>query len=250
LELNTGYRKYMKLFSLLLLFTVCVSAEVPEIFKGLFEEEIPVKANIGIVAPPKEIEKYISKVEAAARKNPEWFKQHSAATPPGVPLPYHENLGLTKEEYDDYIILWAKREFKATEEVILVLSKTLGDTWTLTASGGAGIISTLRYDPSKNIFRCPSGNMEPLEDIKTDENHILGAWSGKEWRFQDSGLLGITKQNFAIGKYASNDFGIIIYRSQELSSAGARIHEQSIVLRFPLGKAVKVKPQTAPPKKK
>ncbi len=250
MKLNTGYRQFMKFLSLLLLFTACVSAEVPEIFKGLFEEEIPVKANIGMVAPPKEIEKYITKVEVAARKNPEWFKQHSAASPPGIPLPYHENLGLTKEEYDDYIILWSKREFKSTEEVILILSKTLGDTWTLTASGGAGIISTLRYDPSKNIFRCPGGNMEFLDDIKTDGNHILGAWSGKEWRFQDSGLLGVTKQNFAIGKLASNNFGIIIYRSQELSSEGIRIHEQNVVLQFPLGKAGIAKPQTSPTKKK
>ncbi len=242
----------MKLFTLLLLFTASVSAEVPDIFKGLFEEEVPVKASIGMVTPPKEIEKFIAKVEIAARKNPEWFKQHTASAAPGVPLPYHENLGLTKEEYDEYLALWAKREFKSTEEVLLVLRKTLGNTWTLTATGGAGIISTLRYDPTKNNFVCPSGNMEPLDDIKTDEKHILGAWSGKEWRFQESGLLGITKQNFAIGKFEKNQFGIIIYRAQELSTEGARIHEQSLVLRFPLGKAgqAQAKPPAAPVKKK
>ncbi len=211
------------------------------------------KASIGMVTPPKEIEKFIAKVEIAARKNPEWFKQYTSAASPGVPLPYHENLGLTKEEYDEYIALWAKRAFKSTEEVLLILRKTLGDTWTLTATGGAGIISTLRYDPTKKTFRCPSGIMEPLEDIKTDEKHILGAWSGKEWRYQENGLLGITKQNFALGKFEKNDFGIVIYRSQEISPEGVRIHEESLVLRFPLGKAGQLKPKekaAAPPKKK
>ena len=64
----------MKLFYLLLLFTASVSAEVPEIFNSLFEEEVPVKANIGIVIPPPEIDKFMAKVEIAARKDPKWFK--------------------------------------------------------------------------------------------------------------------------------------------------------------------------------
>lgn len=240
----------MKLFSLFLLFTASLSAEVPEIFKGLFEEEVPVKASIGMVAPPEEIDKFIAKVEIAARKNPEWFKEYTVAAPPGVPLPYHENLGLTKEEYDEYIALWGKRSFKSTEEVLLVLRKTLGDTWTLTATGSAGVISTLRYDPAKDTFRSPSGIMERLEDIKTDDKHILGAWTGKEWRFQESSLLGLSKQNFAIGKFEKSEYGIIIFRAQEVTTEGVRIHENNIVLRFPLGKAGQIKPQPAPSKKK
>jgi hypothetical protein len=228
----------MKLFSLLLLFTASVSAQVPDIFKGLFEEEIPVKANIGMVGPPPEIEKYIAKVETAARKNPEWYKEYSAASAPGVPLPFH----------DEYSKLWAKREFKSNEEVLLVLRKTLGNTWTLTASGGAGVISTLRYDSTSDSFTSPSGKLVRIEDIKTDDKHILGAWSAKEWRFQETGLLGLTKQNFAIGKFDNNEYGIIVFRSQEVSKEGERIYDQSLVLRFALGKAGQIKPQTAPPK--
>lgn len=240
----------MKVFSLLLFLAVSLSAEVPEIFKGLFEEEIPVKAGIGMVAPPPEIDKYIAKVEAAVRKNPDWFKEYSTSALPGVPLPYHENLGLTKEEYEEYVALWNKREFIEREEVLLILRKTLGDTWTLTATGSAGVISTLRYDPAKDTFRSPSGIMERLEDIKTDEKHILGAWTGKEWRYQESGLLGLTKQNFAIGKFEKTKHGIIIYRAQEISTEGVRILDNSIVLRFLLGKEGQIKPEAAPAKKK
>jgi hypothetical protein len=240
----------MKLFSLLLLFTASLSAEVPEIFKGLFEEEVQVKANIGLVVPPAEIGKLMDTVEKAARKNPEWFKEFSAAAKPGVPLPFHENLGLTKEEYDEYIALWAKREFKPTEEVTLVLRKTIGDTWTLTATGSAGVISTLRYDPNKDSFRSPGGDLKRLKDISTDENHILGAWNAKEWRFQENSLLGLTKLNFAIGKFNKGEFGIIIYHAQEISPEGNRVHDKSIVLRFPLGKAGPVKTQAKPTKNK
>lgn len=233
----------MKVLVLFVLLASCLGAEVPDIFKGLFEEEIPVKASIGIVEPPKEIDKYLAKVKMAASEKPEWFREYSATTPPGIPLPYHENLGLTKEEYDEYIALWNKRTFKPREDVILVLRKTLGNTWTLTATGGAGVISTLRYDTSNDTFISPSGALTRLDDINTDENHILGSFTVKEWRFQETGLLGLNKINFALGKYTKTDFGIILFRAQEVSPEGQSLHDNSIIMRFALGKAGQLTPK-------
>lgn len=227
----------MKFLSILLLLAVSLHAEVPKVFKGLLEKDVPVKASIGVVMPPPEIEKYIAKVEASARKNKEWFAEYTKASKPGAPLPFHENLGLTKEEYDDYLALWAKREFKSTEEVMLVLRETLGKTWTITATGEAGIISTLRYDPEKDVYRSPNGEMKRLEDIKAEATSILGAWSGHEWRFEEETGLGKIKENFAIGRYDDKEFGLVVYRVQEISSEGSRLLDKSLVLRFALGKA-------------
>ncbi len=239
----------MKILSLLLLLTSILSADVPEVFKGLFEEEVPVRGSIGVVMPPPEIEKYLAKVETAARKNPDWFKEYSSASKPGVPLPYHENLGLTKEEYDEYLALWEKREFKGREDVMLVLRKTLGDTWSITASGEAGIVSTLRYDPETDTFRSPNGIMKRLEDIDASADTILGAWTGKEWRFEETTGLGQTKENFAIGKFKDSGFGLVVYRAQEISTEGSRLLDKSLVIRFPLGKAGHLQIPSAPPQR-
>jgi len=236
----------MKILSLLFLFTAILSAEIPEVFKGLFEEEIPVRASIGVVVPPPEIEKYIAKVESAARKNPEWFKEYSTTAKPGIPLPYHENLGLTKEEYDEYLGLWKRREFKGKEDVMLVLRKTFGDTWSITASGEAGAISTLRYDPETDTYQSPNGVLKRLEDIEAGADSILGAWTGKEWRFEETTGLGKTKENFAIGKFTDTGFGVVVYRVQEISTEGSRLLDKSLVVRFPLGKAGHLKLPSAP----
>lgn len=227
----------MKLLPLLFLLTLPLAAEVPKVFAGLFEKDVPVRASIGIVVPPPEIEKYIAKVEASARKNKEWFAEYSKSSKPGAPLPYHENLGLTKEEYDDYLALWAKRDFKSTEEVMLILRESFGKTWTITATGEAGIISTLRYDPDKDIYRSPNGEMKRLEDIKAEATSILGAWSGHEWRFEEDTGLGKIKENFAVGRYDGKEFGLLVYRVQEISTEGSRLLDKSLVLRFALGKA-------------
>ena len=242
----------MKFLTPLFAFSIVASlsaAEVPKIFAGLFEQNVSVKGQIGVVLPPKEIDPYVAKVEKAARSDPKWFREFSSSAKPGLPLPYDERLGLTKTEYDEYLVLWNKREFKAMEEVVLMLRQTAGETWSITSTGGAGTFSTLRYSAKSDVFRSPNGELKRIEDITADASSILGEWSGSEWKFEEESGLGKTKENFALGKFADNKFGIIVYRAQELSTEGTRLMDKSLVVRFPLGKAAPVKdpkPATKP----
>ncbi|MCX6868015.1 MAG: hypothetical protein NTV46_17730 [Verrucomicrobia bacterium] len=224
------------------------AAELPKVFAGLFEPDIPVKGQIGMVIPPPEIDKLTAKVEAAARKDIKWFREFSSNAPPGVPLPYDERLGLTKEEHAEYLALWAKREFKAKDDVMLLLRKSAGDIWSITSTGNASPISTLRYDAGNDTFISPNGTLKRIEDIKPDPSSILGEWSGPQWKFEEESELDKTKENFAIGCYADNKFGIIVYRVQVLSTEGTRLLDKSVVVRFALGKAGHIKPPPAPVK--
>lgn len=230
----------MKFHAPLVAFSLVASlsaAEVPKVFAGLFEQDIPVKGQIGVVVPPPEIEKYVAKVEAAARKDPKWFREFSGQAKAGAPLPYDERLGLNKAEYDEYLTLWEKREFKPIEQVMLLLRQSAGDTWCITATGAASMFSTLRYQPKNDLFRSPNGEMKRIDDIKAEPSSILGAWSGLEWKFEEETGLGKTKENFALGRLADNKFGLIVYRAQELSTEGSRLLDKSLIVRFPLGKA-------------
>ena len=56
----------MKRYVTLVLISLTASlsaAEVPKIFAGLFEQDLPVKGQIGAVLPPPEIDKYVAKVQ-------------------------------------------------------------------------------------------------------------------------------------------------------------------------------------------
>ena len=240
----------MKFLAPLIAYSLVVgltATEVPKIFAGLFEQNIPVKGQIGMVIPPKEIDKYIAKVEVAAKKDPKWFREFSGTAKPGTPLPYDEKLGLTKPEYDEYLVLWNKREFKPMEEVMLLLRQTSGETWTITSTGSASTFSTLRYSAEGDTFRSPNGVMKRIDDIKADATTILGEWTGSEWKFEEETGLGKTKENFALGRFADKKFGLIVYRAQELSTEGARLLDKSFVVRFALAKAGQAK-STAPAK--
>ena len=105
------------------------AADVPKVFAGLSENDVPVRGQIGVVLPPEEINQYVAKVEQAAKKNPEKFREFSSKAKPGAPLPFDEEmLGLTKEEYDKYLQLWKKREFKPQADVILPLRQSTSST--------------------------------------------------------------------------------------------------------------------------
>lgn len=238
----------MKFHAPLVAFSLVASlsaAEVPKVFAGLFEQDVPVKGQIGVVMPPPEIEKYVAKVEASARKDPKWFREFSGQAKSGAPLPYDERLGLTKAEYDEYLVLWEKREFKPMEPVMLLLRQSSGDTWCITSTGAASVLSTLRYNAKTDLFRSPNGEMKRLDDIKADPSSILGAWSGFEWKFEEETGLGKIKENFALGRLADQKYGLIVYRAQELSTEGTRLLDKSLIVRFSLGKAGQAK-ETAP----
>lgn len=242
----------MKLLAPLLAVSLLPSfarAEVPKVFAGLFEKDIAVKGQVGMVLPPPEIDKYRAKVEAAARKDPKWFREYSAQSKQAVPLPYDERLGLTKEEYAEYIALWNKRDFRPVEDVILLLRQSSGGTWSFTATGNASLLATLRYDDKGDLFRSPNGELKRIEDIKADATTILGEWSGREWKFEEETSLGKTKENIAFGRFAGDKYGLVVYRVQELSSEGRRVLDKSLVVRFPLGKAGQIKERQPAPAK-
>jgi hypothetical protein len=227
--------------------------EVPAVFSGLLQAGVPARGQIGMVVPPMEIDKFVAKVEASARKEPEWFREFSAAAKPGVPLPYDERLGLTKEEYAEYLALWNKREFKPVEEVMLILRESPAGVWKIFSTGNASSLVTLQYSAKNDEFRSPNGVLKRIEDIKADASSILGEWTGSEWKIElDTGLSKI-KENFALGRMADKRHGLVVYRVQELSSEGTRMLDNSLVIRFPLAAAA---PETKPapvkvtPKKK
>jgi len=223
------------------------AADIPKAFAGLFEPDIPVKGHIGMVLPPPEIDTYIEK---AARKDPKWFRDFFNQTKPGEPFPYDERLGLTKEEYAEYLVLMKKRDFQPMQEVMLLLRQSSGNTWTLTATGDASPLSTLRYLGKEDKFRSPNGDLERIKDIQAEASGLLVAWNGQEWAFEEDTGLGKTKENIAIGRFVDNKNGIIVYHVQEISTKGTRLLDKALVVRFALGKAGQLtKPAPAKPAK-
>lgn len=239
-------------YSILPLFALvsahAIAADAPKVLADYLKPDAMIKGAVVVVVPPQELDKYVAKVEESARKDPEWFREHAKTGKPGVPLPFDERLGLTREEYDKYLEIWNDRKFKEVEAIAIRLSGDKEGIWTISAGGSAQPVSTLKFDPKTGDFRSPNGVLKRIEDVDADAQSTLKAWTGHEWKFEEKTSLGTTKENFAIGKTGDKKFGLLVYRLQEISDAGTRLIDRGMVVRFPLGEAGVIKPQGAPKK--
>ncbi|WP_435895133.1 hypothetical protein [Oceaniferula spumae] len=228
--------KTLKLSLLLVGYGLSVSSasaasKTPPLLAPYLAVDKAVKGEVGAIVPPKEINKYIAKVQAAAKNHTEWHKEFAKNAKPGVPLPFHENLGLTKEEYADYLKLWDQRQFKAVQQVVIRLEEPKPGEWMIRVSGVGMQVSLLRYDPATDVFKSPNGELKRIEDIDAEERSILGAWKGHEWRYENNSEFISTKENLAIGMFKDAKHCVLIYRLQE-STSGHRLADKSLVIRF------------------
>jgi hypothetical protein len=212
------------------------AAEPPAVLGTYLKPDTMIKGEVIVVIPPREIGEYVAKVEEAAKREPEWFKEFSEKAKPGVPLPYHEKMGLTKEDYEKYRSLWDQREAKTVPDgnVVIRLEQPKEGEWMVRVTGVGSPVSLLRYNEGDDVFQSPNGLLQRIEEIAADAQSILGAWTGHEWRYMEENTLGRTKENFAIGKMADEKKGLLVYRLQEVSSTGRRLYDKSLVIRFAL----------------
>jgi len=225
------------IIALIALQWVTSAAEVPEALAVCFDKDKPVKAQIIAIVPPKEFEGFVQKLSEAAQKDPEWFATHSKKSP-GSPLPlFDEKLGMSKEEYDNYEKLWASRAAKKLADTSLMLTEVGDGQWKINASGPASMLSILHYDPKKNAFVSPNGELESIANIAAPERSLLGAWKGKEWRFEADNSLTKSKENVALGTSSDGKYSFLVYRLQEVTSRGKPLFDKSLVIRFAAKKA-------------
>lgn len=193
------------------------------------------KGEIVQIDIPAEFTKFQVALAKASQKHPEWFKAAMKANDPGNPIPkYHENLGITKKEYDKYLALWEKRGLKRVEKglVALKLEKDSEGLWTINVSGFGWPISLLKYDEKKDVFISTNGEMKRIEDINSPKSSVYRDWNGQEWKHFEQGGLVDMKENFAIGRSGDGRYGMLIYSLQEVSSKGTPLADDLMVIRF------------------
>ena len=82
-----------------------------------------------------------------------------------------------------------------------------------------------------SIEKVVSDYLKRIEDIDAEERSILGAWTGKEWRYENNSEFISTKENLALGSYKDGKHCLLIYRLQE-STSGRRLADKSLLIRF------------------
>lgn len=185
--------KYKKLVYILFisLFIVGCQSEVSK--ANSVEEYIPsrlmnaeVTADIMTLEFPygikEKLEKIGNKMSASITNNLDWYLKYAEEEIiPKKTFPYHQNLGITKEEYDFMIDEMNNAEYINTKDGKLFFKKKDHEIQIL-SDENLKLIKNIRIDTEKNTIKTPFGECEYEGEIKaSDEQKATGPWSGKMW---------------------------------------------------------------------
>lgn len=197
-----------------------------------------IQGDVMQVKASDELDKLATKMKEAMKKNPEWALAFMNSSPDGQPLPYHENLGLTKKEFERMMEL-----SQSQGAVSLQKTGTVDFTFEPLPDGRVKIVAN-KGSILHNIIISTNKvetNVGALTDVKEinnqDPNAITGAWKGVKWSTESVNEKTMTGESiqFCIGKIEGKNQGIIYYDGKVLKGTTSPPSLFSQVIFFPLG---------------
>jgi hypothetical protein len=197
----------------------------------------PIQADIMEIGATEEFQKLALKLQEALKKHPQWSLKFVSSTPKGQPLPYHENLGLTRQEH-------ARMQELAQGGLSIRKIGTIDITFQPLADGRMKIV-TKEDSALNNLVISPEkvntswGDLTAVKDIHNqDPKAPTGPWKGIKWATNTMNKQTMEGQiiQFCIGKCDNKDQGIIYYDGKIFKGSTTPPTQFTHVLFFPLSK--------------
>lgn len=155
-----------------------------------------------------------NKMQTTVSANKEWWlsyvKQYANS---GKPLPYNSKLGLTEEEYAEYLSLGKKQTLAKVQSCELSV-KVNSDIYEF--DGGANLpeLTGLKINLQELTVATPFGILKNPEPDESAGGGALGAFSGYRWHFEEGDIDkgDITTATFLIGKLKASGRSFIYYK--------------------------------------
>jgi hypothetical protein len=148
------------------------------------------------------------KMQAGMQKNQVWLLTALARSKPGEPLPWDERMGLTREEYAEFLRLWAERRFKPTRKVEIKVDRT-AETIRLSCPG---ILPSVEYGLADGSLRLDDLSCDPPEKSDQPEGP-LPARAGWLWRCYRPLLSGWS--HFRATRTTATRDGLLTYETSD-----------------------------------
>jgi hypothetical protein len=167
-----------------------------------------------MVGPPR-LTELSNKLQAAVQSKPDWWAEYITTVTPGRPIPYHENLGLTENEYEEFQSLTSQMALSKTGEASLSVVTEDSIQFTFHGDSILANIEGLVIDLGDNAVQTPFGMAKEMNNIVASEGQEMsGPWNGVQWKLRTIDSLGSSFVNlrFALGKLTESGRGILYYK--------------------------------------
>jgi hypothetical protein len=178
------------------------------------------------------------KFNNAIKSNYEWFLEYAKTIPDGKPMPYHENLGLTKAEYNELLVHFKNIEVVSTGTGNIQIEQK-GDTIIFKSRGNLNNFNSLKIDTKSNVAVYGQYKMVVSDTLDVPEGNALGSkWKGYSWTFKVTANLDIDSIE-DLSKVKLKEYELIIGRLEKngktyLSLSGKEIRNGTKPVDFEL----------------
>lgn len=247
-------KQTLYIFILLIFLTSCGNSQPPNSqnkLTGNIQSDLKillpnkqVNADImdGVLQNPRQVE-LTKKFQSAIQKNYDWFLEYMKTIPEGQPMPYHEKLGLTKEEYAELMDFMNNVEVVSSgkEDIIIEVKD---DFIRFKSKNRLTSLDSLTIDLKNNIVSFGRYKM-PFADtlnITTDKNGLKSRWTGYSWKFEepknldinalkDLSSLTMIQYKFTIGRLEKNGKTYMSLKGREVEE-GAKTIDFELPVQF------------------
>ena len=173
------------LYCLAALLLFCAAAQAATV--GDYLPEDKVQGHFMRVTYPPRANELFKKMQAAINLNRQWFDDAYKHSKPGEPLPYDEKMGLTPDEYKEFLAL--KKQAQLKEVLVREIRVVRNDDGTISLDGGGDLkqLGALKFDIVQNSVTTPYGELAHFRIVDQSakgEGGVFGPHTGLEFHIE------------------------------------------------------------------
>ena len=173
-----------------------------------------------------------TRLQAAVAKNDEWWIDYVKNAVPGEPLPYDERMGLTEEEYREYLALASAPVLRQVGSVGLRFEWDGDSSVLVTATDPDLGVGELRIDLTRERVETAYGVLADRSEINNDaEDSPTGPWVGVQWSLEegDDELQHAVSASLSLGRLERTGEGILYFNAKQVRDRQL-VRKASVVL--------------------
>jgi hypothetical protein len=156
------------------------------------------------------------KLQTAVATNQDWFLEHVKRAKPGEPLVYDRRLGLTKEEYAEYLRAGEKRYLAPTGDKLSCVFARNEDVLSLKIKDDDSPLNKIRLNTNTGELFASIGKVgKPTWRSSDDPKSPIGAYDACSWLYDKSDLDAFDARVVRLDIWRLRPSGKILWRFRD-----------------------------------
>lgn len=206
-----------------------------------FDQLLPEKGTEGHVMTltySERMKELSLKMALAYQKNKDWFIAVGKQRAAGEPMPYDERMGVTRQEYAEYLSPANRGSLTDVRAVKFDRIENPDGSYSLDAGPSLPMLKQVKFDSKRAIIETPYGTLkDPKEVTITEKGYALGPWKGFTYHLSEGTFESLARNiagkviTLTVGRQSESGRRFLTYKASVLEN-GVRTTDFDITVMY------------------